>query len=177
MVNLQTRDDDDVYCNYWSCYSYTSLIIKWVFVGAIIGGFILFLIIGYFHARRRMKKGLAPLPYHRVRLSSPLLLRPCRNANEFSQWLVPRSQRLAFHAAHPELYNPFAAQRQWYTPGYGQHGVPMQPYGQGPPPPQYGTPEYLPAYAPPAGAPPPGGNKTNPDQNYASPPMEGGSRA
>ena len=83
--------------------------------------------------------------------------------NPLRQWMVPRRQRMAFHAANPNLPNPFfaAQQRQWYTPGYG-----MQPMGNGPPPPQYGTPEWLPAYAPPADGANVNATKTSPDQTY-----------
>lgn len=83
--------------------------------------------------------------------------------------MIPRRQRMAFHAAHPNLPNPFFAQQQqqqrgWYnnyTPGYGMH-----PMHGGPPPPQYGTPEYLPAYQPPADPRNVNAAKTNPDQTF-----------
>lgn len=82
--------------------------------------------------------------------------------------MVPRRQRMAFHAANPNLPNPFyaAQQRQWYTPGYGM--APMN----GPPPPQYGTPEYLPAYAPPADGSHINAAKTNPNQTYQPGPQQ-----
>lgn len=56
----------------------TAAAIKWSIVGAI---FVLFLVLfvgGYWHAQRRMKKGLPPLAYHRVRspqISSITMLR------------------------------------------------------------------------------------------------------
>lgn len=82
--------------------------------------------------------------------------------------MIGRRRRMNFHAAHPNLPNPFYAQQQrtWYnyTPGYGMHA--MNPTG-GPPPPQYGTPEYLPAYQPPADGSNLNAAKTNPNQTYA----------
>lgn len=48
----------------------TGYIVKWSIIGAIFLFFALFLLIGYFHAQRRMKKGLRPLAYHRVCLST-----------------------------------------------------------------------------------------------------------
>lgn len=57
---------EDVVCNYWGCYSYTSYVIKWIVFASLIGLFILFMTLGYIHAKQRMKKGLAPLSYHRV---------------------------------------------------------------------------------------------------------------
>jgi len=56
----------------------TAAAIKWSIVGAI---FVLFLVLfvgGYWHAQRRMKKGLPPLAYHRVKpsqISSRTMLR------------------------------------------------------------------------------------------------------
>jgi len=50
----------------WWWTSPTAYIVKW---GIIAGIFILFLLFfggGYLHAQRRMKRGLAPLGYHRV---------------------------------------------------------------------------------------------------------------
>jgi hypothetical protein len=70
---LRRDDDDDIVCNYWGCYSYTSYVIKWIVFAAIIGACLLFFVIGFIHAKQRMKKGLLPLAYHRVRSSpSPL---------------------------------------------------------------------------------------------------------
>lgn len=102
-----------------------------------------------------MKKGLAPLSYHR--------------------WLIPRRQRAAFYAAHPNLPESqrFHAQQQgtFYRPGWGDsraHGqaYAMGPMGYGqPPPPAYPHDDYVPAYTPPQGP-----NKVDPNQNYAPPP-------
>ncbi|ETN37109.1 uncharacterized protein HMPREF1541_08099 [Cyphellophora europaea CBS 101466] len=139
---IPRADDDDIVCNYWGCVSYTSYVIKWAVFGGLMAACLLFFFGGYIHAKQRMKKGLAPLSYHR--------------------WMIPRRQRIAFHAAHPNLPNPYI-QRQWYTPGYGMH--PVNHYG--PPPPQYGTPEWLPAYAPPADGSNVNAHKTNPNQAYA----------
>jgi hypothetical protein len=45
----------------------TAYIIKWAVIGAIFVAFLAFFLGGYLHAKSRMKKGLAPLAYHRVR--------------------------------------------------------------------------------------------------------------
>ena len=47
-------------------YSSDASAIKWGVVGAIFVFAVLFFVGGYFHAQRRLKKGLRPLPYHRV---------------------------------------------------------------------------------------------------------------
>lgn len=78
MPSLPLTRRDDFVCNYWGCYSYTSYVIKWIVFGALIGICLLFFIIGYVHAKQRMKKGLAPLAYHRVRTPFPYLL-PTQN--------------------------------------------------------------------------------------------------
>jgi hypothetical protein len=67
--------------------------------------------------------------------------------------MISRRNRMAFHAAHPELPNPYANSRTYYyTPGVGdQRAYPMGPMYGGPPPPAYGEGEYVPPYAPPEG--------------------------
>jgi hypothetical protein len=45
----------------------TAYIIKWSIVGGIFLLSIIFVVVAYFHAQARMKKGLRPLGYHRVR--------------------------------------------------------------------------------------------------------------
>jgi hypothetical protein len=56
------------------------VIIKWsLFLGLIV--FIsLYLLVGYLHAQQRLKKGLAPLSYHRV---CPLCLAHCLTVTLF----------------------------------------------------------------------------------------------
>ena len=58
-------DDHDVNDSWW--YSDRAEAIKWGVVGGIFFIVVLWLVGGYFHARRRVKKGLPPLAYHRVR--------------------------------------------------------------------------------------------------------------
>jgi hypothetical protein len=50
----------------WWWTSPTAYAIKWGIIGGIFVFFLVFFFGGYFHARRRMKNGLAPLGYHRV---------------------------------------------------------------------------------------------------------------
>jgi hypothetical protein len=45
----------------------TAYAIKWAIIAAIILIFCLYFLGGYMHAQRRMKRGLPPLAYHRVR--------------------------------------------------------------------------------------------------------------
>ncbi|KAL8776623.1 MAG: hypothetical protein Q9213_008196 [Squamulea squamosa] len=108
--------DDNYHDSWW--YSDTAEAIKWAVVAAIIFGIFLFLAGGYIHARRRVRRGQAPLRYHR--------------------WLLPRSQRrnvpsrsFTFyqHQQSPYEMNPYPAP----PPAYRNH--------EGPPPPQYEPPQ------------------------------------
>lgn len=46
----------------------TGYIVKWSIIAGLILVIGLFLLLSYLHAQRRLRKGLAPLRYHRVRL-------------------------------------------------------------------------------------------------------------
>jgi hypothetical protein len=56
-------------------YSPAAYVVKWSVLLSIFITFFLWITIGYYHARQRLKRGLPPLAYHR--------------------WLVPRSKRYA----------------------------------------------------------------------------------
>jgi hypothetical protein len=45
----------------------TAYIVKWSLIGAFFFFLAIFLLLAYFHAQHRIKKGLRPLWYHRVR--------------------------------------------------------------------------------------------------------------
>jgi hypothetical protein len=45
----------------------TAYAVKWAIIAAIFLIFSLYFVGGYLHAQRRMKRGLPPLAYHRVR--------------------------------------------------------------------------------------------------------------
>lgn len=42
-------------------------IVKWAIVAGVFVIFFIWFVAGYYHAKRRVKKGLKPLPYHKVR--------------------------------------------------------------------------------------------------------------
>ncbi|OAP63586.1 hypothetical protein AYL99_02813 [Fonsecaea erecta] len=144
---------DDSENGYW-WYSPTADAIKWAVVAAILLAFSFYFLAGHLHAKRRMQKGLPPLPYHR--------------------WLVSRRQKVAFLQQHPQYANQFAFYRAQQervgpygyscTPGSGQAFQMGGMYG--PPPPAYHEPEYVPAYTPPQEN---GSNKVNPDQRFEPP--------
>ncbi|KAL9602157.1 MAG: hypothetical protein Q9219_002021 [cf. Caloplaca sp. 3 TL-2023] len=156
MVYLGKRqdwDDDDGYDDgyddggWW--YSDTAEAIKWAIVAAIFFAIVLFFAGGYFHAQRRIKKGQAPLRYHR--------------------WFLPRSQRVRYtpqqqftfyhHQQNPYEMQPYAAPPpgmfSWY---HLLEDAKCSAYhhNEMPPPPRY--------------EPPQGASKMNQDQQYAAPP-------
>ncbi|KAF2013406.1 hypothetical protein BU24DRAFT_236978 [Aaosphaeria arxii CBS 175.79] len=108
-------------------YTDKGIIIKWVIFACFFGFFMLWFVGGYIHAKRRIKKGLPLLAYHR--------------------WLVPRRHY------NPQPQNHFT----FYSPQHQHpYGPPPQqrPDGTWPqPPPTYAhdaPPSY---YAPPGGNP------------------------
>ncbi|KAK5556857.1 hypothetical protein LTR46_005369 [Exophiala xenobiotica] len=164
--NNDNNDNNNDFNNGYWWYSSTAYAIKWAIIAAILVAFLVFFVAGYWHARRRMRKGLPPLAYHR--------------------WLVPRRQRMAFAQQYPQ----YAQQVGYYraTPTYHPYaqGQAYHMGAYGPPPPgkspsmvnketmarkadqriiAYHEPDYVPAYTP------QGPNKVDPDQSrqYAPP--------
>lgn len=100
--------------------------IRYTIIIIIFVAIVIFLFGGYWHAQRRIRKGLPPLPYH--------------------AWMVRRAYR------QQPRYNPYYYPPNEYQQpaGYG-NAYAMHDDGQPPlPPPPYAAPP--PAYAPPAGA-------------------------
>jgi len=132
-------DETSCYVPFW--YTKTGVIVKWsLFLGLII--FIgLYLLLGYLHAQKRIKKGLRPLAYHRFLVSR--------------RQLATVDPNYAYPQANTQTYYH---QPQQYS--YGMQNMNM------PPPPVY-DPNRPPVYPGPpgAGAPPPeGGSKVDPSQ-------------
>jgi len=140
--------------NWW--YTNTARIVKWVVFFGIFGAFIAFMVFGRMHARRRIRKGLAPLAYHR--------------------WLLNREERARYD---PNFQNPQAVYSTYRPQQYGMETMPPPVYDHNaPPPPTYQPPagsskvdpsqwrtqptrrpdesnDSAPEYTPPAGPPPP----------------------
>ncbi|KAL8671667.1 MAG: hypothetical protein Q9168_003847 [Polycauliona sp. 1 TL-2023] len=142
---------DDYYHGSW-WYSDTGEIIKWAIIAALFFGIFLFLALGSVHARRRVRRGQAPLRYHR--------------------WLLPRSLRRS-----PQQAQPFTFYQHQQNP-YEMHPYPAPPpayhHNEGPPPPQYEPPQGASkmnpnqTFSPPPG-PPPAGEASN---AYAAPEIQ-----
>lgn len=143
----------------------TGQIVRWSIFFGIFFLFVAYMAIGYWHAKRRINKGLRPLAYHRVRHAYPLAqYRLVTIAND-AQWLLNRQQRARYD---PNYQNPSV-----YYNTYPQG----QQYGlQNMPPPMYDPNAPMPpTYQPPAGA-----TKVDPSQWRSEPtrrPAESGEAA
>lgn len=104
----------------------TGMAVRYTVICIILASILLFFLGGYIHAKRRMRKGVPLLAYHR--------------------WMVHRSVRYQYQQP---VYNPYNgnAVHDPYQEGYAMHGY-------APPPPAYHRyGDAPPAYAPnPAGA-------------------------
>jgi len=150
-------ETDDGRVPWW--YSRKAQIIKWAVFTGLFFAFLLYLVVGHYHAVRRLKKNKAPLKYHR--------------------WMLNREQR-AIH--EPEFRNPvpqygvYRPQYGVYRPGdYNMQNFPPPRYDPSqPPPPTYQPPEGASKVAPsqyhsePTRRPPSGSGDEAPD--YEAPP-------
>ncbi|KAH0285693.1 hypothetical protein KCU62_g7365, partial [Aureobasidium sp. EXF-3399] len=129
-------DFDGPYCNddyswWWSSDGYG---VRYAIIALIFIAIALLLFGAYFHAQRRIRKGLPPLAYHRWLISRR------RRATPY-----PQQNNYAYYQQHDPAYPP-------------QQGYPMQNMGNHgnaefqPPPPAYGNWEAPPVYQPPQGA-------------------------
>ncbi|KAF3357374.1 hypothetical protein VdG1_03162 [Verticillium dahliae VDG1] len=103
------RDDDDYY-HWW--YSREGRIVKWSLFLAFFLLLMGYLIGGYLHAKRRLKKGLLPLAYHR--------------------WMVRRAVLAQNMPPPPPMYDPSSARPPMYVPPEGgSKQQPQQPQQTG----------------------------------------------
>lgn len=86
----------------------TAYAIKWAIVSLMFVFFLVFFVGGYFHAQRRIKKGLPPLRYHR--------------------WFLPRRQRMIYmnggNGSVPQNQFSFYNQAYPMQPGRDMYGAP-----------------------------------------------------
>lgn len=111
--------------------------VRYAIIAILFALILLYFIGGYYHARRRLRKNLPPLQYHR--------------------WMVRRQQPQYAHGQ--PYYHPQSFGMNQYPP---QHGYQNSQGGYVPPPPAYGHYEA----PPPVYQPPAGGSKVAADQNY-----------
>ncbi|KAH8813137.1 chitin synthesis regulation, resistance to congo red-domain-containing protein [Xylogone sp. PMI_703] len=117
-----TDDDGNVYVyhdSFW--WTKTGQIVRWSIFLGLFALIMAYLLGGYLHAKRRIARGQAPLPYHR--------------------WMLGRRERARFD---PNYQNP---SNYYYTPypqqgQYGMHPMPPPMYDPNAPmPPSYQPPE------------------------------------
>jgi len=99
-------------------YSPTAYVVKWAVLLSLFLTFFLWITIGYYHARKRIKRGQAPLAYHR--------------------WLVPRSKRSPRPSRQQQQQNTYA---YYHQPHYRVHD-------SSDPPPAYSNSDLPPTYQP-----------------------------
>ncbi|KAF1359378.1 hypothetical protein EJ07DRAFT_178394 [Lizonia empirigonia] len=131
-------EDGTVECfrdeGFW--YTQKGMIIKWAILGSLFAMFMLWLIGGYVHAKRRLKAGKPLLAYHRF-------LVPWQERKRYGQ--TPQNH-FTFYATQNPYQNGAAYQQQ-------------QGGGWAEPPPQYNGSDAPPQYFVPGGA-----TKASPDQ-------------
>lgn len=132
----------------------------------------LYFILGYLHAKRRIRRGLAPLAYHRVcalsysksslyLTSSQFLLSrkdraqyDPRYRDSLPDYFVHRPEQYGMHAYPPPVYDPNAPAPPKYQPPAG--ATKLDPSQTGPannqPTPGEPSPEYMPPPGPPPAA-------------------------
>jgi len=109
-------DEDEEHVDFW--WTPAGQAVRWGIFGGIILLFILYMVIGYWHATRRLRKGLSPLAYHR--------------------WLLNRQQRAQFD---PSYRNPSVEYNTYRQEQYGMQSFPPPVYDPNSlPPPTYQPP-------------------------------------
>lgn len=148
LTNPETGTVVDDNVPFW--WTRTGQIVRWsIFLGILVLVFA-FLSLGYCHARRRINRGLAPLPYHRWMLSRPQRARYDPTYQDPRAYYYPyNGDGYNMHPMAPPVYDPRAPMPPVYQPPVGASKVdPSQvttrPAADGDPSPSYGAPEVPP---------------------------------
>ncbi|KAL2260684.1 hypothetical protein VTK26DRAFT_5233 [Humicola hyalothermophila] len=126
-----TRDADGFYDEenclvpFWA--TRTGVIVKWSLFFGLIAVVLLYLLIGWLHARSRLKKGLVPRKYHRFLVSRAALARVDPNYRYPEPASIdpyaPEGQYYDMHAIPPPVYDPNAPRPPMYEPPAGSSKV------------------------------------------------------
>ncbi|KAH6900240.1 hypothetical protein B0T10DRAFT_20657 [Thelonectria olida] len=139
--NVVYLDDDGVY--WW--YTDTGMIVKWTVFTTIVVLFMAWLIGGYFHAKKRLQKGMQPLAYHRVLVSRRMRAQYDPNyvppQPVYGMYAAPNGYGYPMYNMPPPVYDP--NRPPMYEPPAGSTKIdPMQDR-------HYEQPEYQPPPGPP----------------------------
>ncbi|KAI9744559.1 MAG: hypothetical protein M1818_002088 [Claussenomyces sp. TS43310] len=155
---LSRRDDfgddgDDDYVSFW--WTDRGESIRWAIFASIVGILVLYMVFGYMHAQRRIKKGLPPLTYHRWLLSRRRRARlgPSANIPLPNYSTHQPNEYYGSYAPPPPVYDPNFQPPPTYQPPEGsktdssqwQSAPTRRPETAG---------EAAPEYTPPPGPPP-----------------------
>ncbi|KAK1757393.1 hypothetical protein QBC47DRAFT_399735 [Echria macrotheca] len=157
-------DENSCYVPFW--YTKTGVIVKWsLFLGFIVF-IMLYLILGYMHAQKRIRKGLKPLAYHRFLVSRRQLAMVDPNyrppqAVATPYYYGPGPDAYGMHAMPPPVYDPNS--RPPVYPGPPPMGASKVDPSQPAAPPASGPADG--DYAPPPGPPPPMGHQNTGSTN------------
>ncbi|KAK4239685.1 hypothetical protein C8A03DRAFT_32206 [Achaetomium macrosporum] len=160
-------DESSCYVPFWN--TRTGYIVKWSLFLGIVTIISLYLLLGYIHAQRRIRRGLAPLGYHRFLVSRATLAqvdpryRYPQPMNVYPY--APEGYYYDMHAMPPPVYDPNAPRPPKYEPPAGSTNVnPAQQ--QSAQQSQQPLDQHV-VYTPPAGPPP---TSTQSQGTYAPPP-------
>lgn len=123
--------------------------VRYAIVGSLFALALLYFVGGYFHALRRLRKGLPPLRYHRWMVQRRLYMMNAMNNGQNNN-----NGSGGYYNSGAAYYGPPGSQQP------GQGGYQMENYP--PPPPAY-NPQEVP---PPTYQPPEGASKVLADQHY-----------
>ncbi|TVY46540.1 hypothetical protein LOCC1_G003344 [Lachnellula occidentalis] len=146
-------DNNDRRTDFW--WTRTGQIARWSIFLAIFVLIMAYIIIGYWHAKRRINKGLAPLKYHRWLLNRQTRARydpSYQNPSAYYQPYPPQDQQYGLHSMPPPMYDPNAPLPPSYQPPPGATKVDPSQWGATQRPVEVGEPS--PAYEAPPGPPP-----------------------
>jgi len=110
----------------------TTYIIKWSILLGLFGLFFIWLFVGYWHARLRIRKGLQPLAYHRW--LAPRRNAPMQNNYAYYQPNPNRAYGMQSYPEPPPMYSgdmPPTYQPPPGGPGVSQHGTKLSPQQNG----------------------------------------------
>ncbi|KAF4629613.1 hypothetical protein G7Y89_g8531 [Cudoniella acicularis] len=153
--NGQTFVVDDGRVSFW--WTRTGQIVRWSIFFGILFLFLAYMILGHWHAKRRINKGLKPLGYHRWLLNreqraryDPAYQNPSVYYNQYSE-----GGQYGMHPMPPPMYDPNAQMPPTYQPPPGATKVnPSQWSSQPTRRPATGSEEAAPSYEAPPGPPP-----------------------